>query len=437
MLKTIFMVFYIIFNKIKQSEMKKTSVSTLIFFLLWGGLTNFVSPLNAGNNSEDDGNIASSLMRSPQWQNAPDNNPIIHDDNFPSSVAANKKHVPSPNPESSASSENPALVLALDGGGMRGLAPILILSSLEKDISEKLGQPIPISKIFDSFAGSSIGGLTALLVASGRPINNCDELFETEGPKIFSRYFYQKFTNPWGAIWPLYNVQQGLEPVLAETFKEEDLKEALKPVFVTTYAPELGRLLLLDSEHAKNPNKGYSNLKMRKAARFTSAAPTYFRAGTFYTQRNIPIEKDGKTEEVPFINLPGHKVIDGGVAANDPTLLAYSRAKELFPNRSIFVLSLGTGHAPYPKINGNEGLFSFVPLLANIFLDGTTAATGESLRMLLKDDYCRLQFESTVELDDASPEALTTLKQEAEQIIKTDPYKHLVERLTSILRKRK
>jgi len=419
--------------------MKKSLRSTLIVLinlLLLGGLTNFAPPLNAGNPTEEESDIASSLMKSAQWQNVQDGNPIIHDDNFPSSVAADKKHIPSPIPENAASSEDPALVLALDGGGMRGLAPALILNYLEGDLSEKLKQPISISTTFDLMGGSSIGGIIALQLAMGGPINNCAELFETKGAQIFSRYFYQKFTNPFGAIWPLYDVTAGLQPVLQEIFKETSLKEAQKPVFVTTYVPKLNRVLLLDSEHAKNPNKGYSNLKMRKAARFTSAAPTYFKAGTFYTERNIPIEENGETKEVPFTNLPGHKVIDGGVAANDPALLAYSRAKELFPNRSIFLLSLGTGHAPYPEINGNGGLLSFLPQVVNIFLDGATAATNESLKMLLEEGYCRLQFPSDVQLDDASPAALETLKQEAEKMTKTNAYQQLVERLASILRKR-
>lgn len=424
--------------------MKKSLTATLIVLinlLLLGGLTNFAPPLNAGNPAEEESDIASSLMKSAQWQNVQDDNPIIHDDNFPSSVAAGKKaagkkHVPSPIPENSASSEDPVLVLALDGGGMRGLAPVLILNSLERDLSEKLGWPISISKTFDLIGGTSIGGILALQLSMGEPINDCAQLFETNGAKIFSRDFYQKLTNPYGLFGPLYDVTTGLKPVLQEIFKEVSLKEAKVPVFVTTYAPELGRLLLLDSEHAKNPNKGCSNLKMQEAARFTSAAPTYFEAGTFYTQRNIPTEENGETKEVPFTNLPGHKVIDGGISANDPALLDLSRAKELFPNRSIFLLSLGTGHAPYPKIDGNGGLLSFVPQLANIFLDGATAATNETLKRLLKDDYCRLQFESGVQLDDASPAALETLKQEAEKMTKTDAYQQLVERVASILRKR-
>jgi predicted acylesterase/phospholipase RssA len=420
--------------------MKKSLISTLIVLinlLLLGGLTNFAPPLNAGNPAEEESDIASGLMKSAQWQNVQADNPIIHDDNFPSSVAGNKKHVPSPIPENAALSEDPVFILALDGGGMRGLAPALILNYLERDLSEKLGWPISISEIFDLTGGSSIGGIIALQLALGGPINNCAELFEKNGAKIFSRYFYQKFTNPFGAIWPLYDVTTGLQPVLKEIFKDVSLKEAKKPVFVTTYVPRLNRVLLLDSVHAlENPDKGYSNLTMEKAARFTSAAPTYFSAGTFYTQRNIPIVEDGETKEVTFFNLPGHKVIDGGVAANDPALLAYSRAKELFPNRSIFLLSLGTGHAPYPEINGDEGLLGFLPQAVNTLLNGPVAATNESLKMLLKDDYCRLQFESTVQLDDASPAALETLKQEAEKITKTDPYIQLVERLASVLRNR-
>ncbi|MBY0292046.1 MAG: hypothetical protein K2W92_02010 [Alphaproteobacteria bacterium] len=86
-------------------------------------------------------------------------------------------------------------------------------------------------------------------------------------------------------------------------------------------------------------------------------------------------------------------------------------------------------------MKADEGFIGFAPQAVDDFMNGATSAANCSLKMLLKDNYCRLQFESDVSLDDTSPTAIASLKQEAEQITKTDPYKQLIERVSSILKK--
>ena len=71
---------------------------------------------------------------------------------------------------------------------------------------------------------------------------------------------------------------------------------------------------------------------MLSAASATSAAPIYY-----------------STYEID----DGSWLIDGGIVANNPSLLGYSEAKKLFPNDQIKVLSIGTG-INRRKINGKH-----------------------------------------------------------------------------------
>jgi len=82
-------------------------------------------------------------------------------------------------------------VLAIDGGGIRGIIPALVLARIE----ELTGKPA--SELFDLIAGTSTGGIIALGVnvpaaggagATARPRWSARELadmYVSEGPRIF------------------------------------------------------------------------------------------------------------------------------------------------------------------------------------------------------------------------------------------------------------
>ena len=103
------------------------------------------------------------------------------------------------------------------------------------------------------------------------------------------------------------------------------LKDSPKPVAVTAYDVEKRQPRLLTSY-------ADSNITALKAGTATSAAPIY------YPTENI---EDGSW------------LIDGGVVANNPSLIGYVEAKKLFKTRDIRVLSIGTG-INRRKINGKK-----------------------------------------------------------------------------------
>src|SRR5215213_5652682 len=79
-------------------------------------------------------------------------------------------------------------VLCIDGGGIRGLIPALVLAELER----RSGRPT--AELFDLIAGTSTGGILACALAKPDALSaeRLVDLYEQEGPKIFDRDIWQR-----------------------------------------------------------------------------------------------------------------------------------------------------------------------------------------------------------------------------------------------------
>jgi predicted acylesterase/phospholipase RssA len=136
---------------------------------------------------------------------------------------------------------------------------------------------------------------------------------------------------------------------------------------------------------------------MVDAAHASSAAPTYFE----------PVRLDGAT------------LIDGGVFAINPSLIAYAEVA----GRLDILLSLGTGEhtrpLPYKEIK-DWGQLEWARPVIDVVFDGGQDAVDLGLRALLPDGYVRLQTvleKASDDLDDASEDNLQRLREEAEALI--------------------
>ena len=69
-------------------------------------------------------------------------------------------------------------ILSIDGGGMKGYVPCSVLVELEK----RMGKPC--YEVFDMVSGTSIGGILACLISSGKSASEALEFFTTDGPAI-------------------------------------------------------------------------------------------------------------------------------------------------------------------------------------------------------------------------------------------------------------
>lgn len=294
-------------------------------------------------------------------------------------------------------------VLSIDGGGIRGLIPALVLAELEK-ISKR-----PVTELFDLIAGTSTGGILALGLAKASPSGRAQygasdlaALYQKRGREIFHRSFWKGVSSVGGLNDETYSAQ-GLEKVLLEYMGEARLADALVPTLITSYDIERRSPLFLKSWRPE-----YNDILMRDAARATSAAPTYFEPA------KVQVGKQARA------------LIDGGIFINSPAVSAYAEARRLFPDDpEVLVVSLGTGELerpiPFDQAKDWGKISWLVPLLGCMF-DGMADAVDYQMRMLLGNNYSRFQTSLSLasdDMDNASAGNIENLKAEAKALIKS------------------
>ncbi|KAI6191395.1 Phospholipase A(2) [Aphelenchoides bicaudatus] len=237
-------------------------------------------------------------------------------------------------------------LLSLDGGGIRGLCIGLMLLRIEKETRSK--------KIFDYFdwiAGTSTGAIFALSLAEGFSVLDCMRFYLRLKDEVFPG------TRP--------HDPTPLENFLKECYGNKNMdqvKNGKRVVVTTTKAdtnpPKLVMLRSYEMPKLVTLSIPPSEIKMWKAARCSSAAPTYF-------------------PSVDKIYL------DGGLIANNPApdligdVHHYNLQREYDGKDPLTVcclLSLGTGRLPDQKLDGidlevskGSGIVSFFSNMSNVY----------------------------------------------------------------------
>jgi patatin-like phospholipase/acyl hydrolase len=87
-------------------------------------------------------------------------------------------------------------VLAIDGGGIRGLIPALVLAELERRAGRR------VYELFDLIAGTSTGGILACALCAPDPLpaEEVAAIYEEEGPEIFDRSVWQRIRSAEGLL---------------------------------------------------------------------------------------------------------------------------------------------------------------------------------------------------------------------------------------------
>jgi predicted acylesterase/phospholipase RssA len=309
-------------------------------------------------------------------------------------------------------------VLALDGGGIRGLIPAEVLKEIETHTGRR------IADMFDLVAGTSTGGLIALGLtkpdANGKPAfsasDMCD-IYLNQGATIFPHSIFQDVKTLHGLADARYPAGP-LEGVLAQHFGDTMLSQALTEVVIPSYDISAPGPYFFKRFYAKNQTERWDT-KMALVARATSAAPTYFDPAV------IP-STDGHSD---------HALVDGGTFANNPTLSAYVDAlwlKKDIPR--VVVVSIGTGLAPQTPGSGpipiaandvgDFGLVKWARPLLEVVLDGVPKAVEYQMNAITDASadlgYYRLQSDlptASHALDDGSPENCAKLVADAKTLI--------------------
>jgi len=306
----------------------------------------------------------------------------------------------------------PFKILSIDGGGIRGLVPALVLTEIERRTER------PISGLFDLIAGTSTGGIIALGVTKpgedGGPAFTAEEiadLYLKRGERIFSSPFLHQLFSAWGLLDEKYPAKE-VEAVFEEYFGDARLKDALTDVLVTSFDIEKREPWFFRRKSAQDKPETH-DFPMKEVTRATSAAPTYFEP--------LRLERGGKK----------WALVDGGVYANNPAMCALVDARTIFGADDVLVASLGTG-IPTRGIPWKDakdwGVAGWARPLLDIMFEGVSDTVAYQVQQLCPavdsvDRSYRFQIElpeletAVDDIDDASEKTLRKLREVTEEMI--------------------
>jgi len=273
-------------------------------------------------------------------------------------------------------STGPKRILALDGGGLRGILTLGILQAIETELRARHDEEagFRLCDYFDMIAGTSTGAIIAAALAIGMRVEEITEKYRDLGSRVFKRSL----------------LRQGL---LRAKYDEAQLIEELKAVYGadTTLGDaklQTGLLLVikrLDTASAwpvsNNPKGKYfksrpggtvgnGDYKLWQAVRASTAAPDYF-----------------DPDRITVAQLPGYSpvygdFVDGGVSPfNNPALQAF-----LYATASGYRVNWPTGDDKILLISVGTGV-------ADTSVRRSEIAAAHALRALLSlmDDCAALQ----------------------------------------------
>ena len=271
--------------------------------------------------------------------------------------------------------DGPKKILALDGGGIRGMITVEILAGIEEMLRNALGrEDFVLADYFDYVAGTSTGAIIATCISLGMPVAKIREFYIGSGKEMFDKAFILKR--------------------FRYKYEDEKLSDMLREVVgsdITFGSEKLKTLLLIVMRNAttdspwplsNNPGAKYNdpkrsdcnlNLPLWQLVRASTAAPVYF------------------PPEVIQLDQREFIFVDGGVTTyNNPAFMAFLMATvEPYNLRwptgedKILIVSVGTGTSP----NANEDLS---PDEMNLLYNASSIPSALMFAALNEQDFlCR------------------------------------------------
>lgn len=237
----------------------------------------------------------------------------------------------------------PKKMLALDGGGIRGMITVEILAKIEQDLRSALGakDSFVLADYFDYIGGTSTGAIIATCLSLGWPVAKVRTFYLNSGQEMFDK----------AALWRRHK----------EKFDNENLEQLLKAQFadangvpLTFGSDQVRTLLMMVMRNAttdspwpisNNPAARYNdrargdcnlNFPLWQLVRASTAAPTYFPPETIQVGQRSFIFVDGG---VTTYNNPTFQMFL--MATASPYRLSWPAGKD-----KMLIVSIGTGTSP-------------------------------------------------------------------------------------------
>lgn len=309
----------------------------------------------------------------------------------------------------------PFKILSIDGGGIKGLYSSSVLANFEDEFK------CLTSDHFDLICGTSTGGLIALAISQKMSAKEICAFYKKHGDGIFpnrsnwfswleyletklfgGKYFFSQ------TFWRGKYKNEYLKEVLTALFKEKTIGESNNLLCIPSYCITEARPYIFKYDHTtlRRDNKtSYVDVALA-----TSAAPTYF-----------PIHQ--------IANHDNKQFVDGGVWANNPTLVGLIEALKYFVGEdkeydSIQVLSISSLSGSKGKPTGWRRRRSFIGWRSDLFdlpMSGQSDFTEYFMKTISELNHVPIEYLRVpsavvskeqlplVYLDNACPNALDLL----------------------------
>ena len=296
-------------------------------------------------------------------------------------------------------------VLSIDGGGIKGLYSARILEHFEDRFN------CHIADYFDLICGTSTGGLIALALSLKIPVSLISNLYYRRGKQIFPQRNSLLSSLKQLLLRSKYDNQE-LRKALQDIFGDRTLEDSRCLLCIPAFSLTDGRPFIFKYDHIEGDLCRDCKTKYVDIALATSAAPAY-----------LPI--------VTIDNYDRKQFIDGGVYANNPTLVGVVEALRYFVGsgkkfQKLMVMSIGSLEPnPGRRFVGkhNRSVIDWNKDLISTFFEGQAYLTGYFMDTLAQHcdspfDYVRIPGAplapvqaKIINMDNTSDEALQLMSQ--------------------------
>jgi len=266
-------------------------------------------------------------------------------------------------------------VISIDGGGIKGIVAIKVLMAIEEEMQELLTNNVSL------VAGTSTGSIIAASVAKGVPMGELLDKYIAFGEDVFKDSFSRKLSNLFG--------------LRGSKYRKEDLSNLIYKELGTKGMGDLHNDLLIPSYNLTKARPeiftSNSRIDVGSAVIASSSAPTYFK---------------------PMI-INGSEYIDGGIVANNPSMLAYTEIKSKYNSiaSDISILSIGCGSSPKSYINtSNWPTYKWIRPLLDVAVNSDMSIVHNQLVKIYRsvkasENYIRINENITKSMNSSMDDA--------------------------------